>query len=132
VRGPAATLLVTLTTPSSPLSSPSDLPPPIPSCTSCSSSAAGAVAVVEPTSMSTEVVTVKTEAGMGGEEVRVVRFLGVRGGAEGELHPSSSSFKARASSSSCLFLDVRLLASGILHMGHTLRAGFPLHSSQIM
>ena len=31
-----------------------------------------------------------------------------------------------------LFLDVRLLASGILHMGHTLRAGFPLHSSQIM
>ena len=52
--------------------------------------------------MSTEVVTVKTEAGMGGEEVRVVRFLGVRGGAEGELDPSSSSFKARASSSSCL------------------------------
>ena len=61
--------------------------------------------------MSTEVVTVKTEAGMGGEEVRVVRFLevrlvvrflGVRGGAEGELPPSSSSFKARASSSSCL------------------------------
>ena len=69
--------------------------------TSCSSSD-GAVAVVEPTSMSTEVVTVKTEAGMGGEEVRVVRFLGVRGGAEGELDPSSSSFKARASSSSCL------------------------------
>ena len=32
--------------------------------------------------MSTEVVTVKTEAGMGGEEVRVVS-RGVRGGAEG-------------------------------------------------
>ena len=31
-----------------------------------------------------------------------------------------------------LFLDVRLLASGILHIGHTLRAGFPLHSSQMM
>ena len=31
-----------------------------------------------------------------------------------------------------LFLDVRLLASGILHIGQTLRAGLLLHSSQIM
>ena len=60
--------------------------------------------MVDPTSMSTEVVTVNTEAGIGGLAVSVVRWGS--GGAEGELElekqPSSSSFRALASSSNCL------------------------------
>ena len=48
-----------------------------------------------------EVVTVKTDAGIGGVEVTL---LG-KGGAEGEIEtPSASSVRARASSSSCLQL----------------------------